>query len=286
MSSIEKAVERLAKVTDSTVIPIAPGQREAEDPREAAAPAVEIDLANLEQQGCLVANDGVFQEELRALKRPLLTNAWGTGKDYHERGNLVMVTSAVPGEGKSFTTLNLAISLALEIDRTVLMVDGDNVQASLSGLLELRDYPGLTDILLGSTSLADAILSTSIPKFSVLPAGRRDERATELLASEQMGQLAAELAERYPDRVVLFDAPPLLASTQARVLAELVGQVLFVVEAGRTPQQAVVEALSLIDRRKAIGLMLNKSSQGSSGYYGYGYGYYGSQGGQRNQPEE
>jgi len=173
----------------------------------------------------------------------------------------------------------------MELDRTVLLVDADVVKPSVAHTLEMEADTGLIDVLVDDrVELSDVILTTNIPKLRVMPAGRRHQNSVELLASEDMRQLAQELSTRYPDRVVVFDTPPLLAATEAGVLANLMGQIVLVVEANKTPQYVVRESLGMVDVNKVAGLVLNKSRRpfGSeyyyyyrSGYYGYGYGSYG-----------
>lgn len=232
-----------------------------------------IDLAKLRQQGFITAADahGNSVEEWRMLKRPVLFNAFGTQSAAVKNRNLVVVSSALPGEGKTFTALNLGMSIAMEVDTTVLLVDSDVVRPSLSELLGMQGLPGLIDVLLdGTVELPDVIVNTDVPRLKVLPAGISHSRSTELLASEQMIRMAAELSARYPDRIVIFDAPPLLVTSQANVVAHLAGQIILVVEAGRTPQQAVKDAIAQLGSDKLIGTVLNKSHRSAgSGYYGY-----------------
>ena len=221
-------------------------------------------------------------EEFRMIKRPLLQRAFSDAAA-GEHPNLITVTSSVAGEGKTFTSLNLAISIAMELDRTVLIVDADLANPGLSRLLKAQELPGLTERLLDEgLDLKDLLLHTDVPKLTLLPAGRRHRRSTELLASNAMKELLNELATRYPDRVVLFDSPPLLATSEASVLAEQAGQVCLVVESATTPQFLVKEALSLLRHQDRVSLVLNKTRDqllsGRHGYYyGYRYGYgYGS----------
>ncbi|EGV51906.1 XrtA-associated tyrosine autokinase [Candidatus Endoriftia persephone] len=236
-----------------------------------------IDFEGKEHLGYLTPNSDnqVVWEEYRVIKRPLLINAFGKGAAPVERGNIILVTSSVPGEGKTFTSFNLAMSIATELDSTILMVDGDVLRSSLSKLVGAEDKPGLLDVLEDpDVELGDVILGTQIPKLKILPAGTRHKHSTELLASDSMDKLIAELGERYPDRIVLIDAPPMLATTEASVLTMKVGQIVMVVEAGRTPVEAVNESIERIDANKVLGLVLNKSRvKSGSQYYG---GYYGS----------
>ena len=136
-----------------------------------------------------------------------------------------MVTSALPSEGKTFTSLNLALSIATEIDSTVLLVDGDVAHPSIPEIIGAPHGPGLLDLLTrDDLDFADALVKTNIEKLSLLPAGTRHRRSTELLASEQMASLLREIASRYRDRIIIFDSPPLLATTEARVLAMNMGR--------------------------------------------------------------
>lgn len=219
-----------------------------------------------------------LKEEYRHIKRPLLLNADGRGATTVERPNLIMVTSARPGEGKTFTACNLALSIASERDRTVLLVDADVIKPSLDRTLGFEAELGLVDYLVNDQlELADVLVDTNVPSLTLLPAGSQYHLSAELLAGERMRKLAAELSGRYADRIVIFDAPPLLMTTEASILASLMGQVLLVVEAERTPQSQVKAALDLLDsNRQIVGFVLNKSHSffGADSYgYGYGYGY-------------
>lgn len=199
-------------------------------------------------------------EEFRVIKRPLLRKAFARGAGAIENGHLIMVTSAGPQEGKTFTAVNLAISIASERDLTVLLVDADFARPGVMRTLGLRSDKGLSDVLDdGDLDLSDVLIRTNLENLAILPPGRADPFATEMLASERMGRLIQEIAERYSDRVIIFDSPPILASSEPAVLAMYMGQILFVVEAERTSQVAVREALGMIDSCSNIGLVLNKA---------------------------
>jgi receptor protein-tyrosine kinase len=239
-----------------------------------ASRLVELDFARLKQLG-FVTPDAIksqIADEFRVLKRPIIRNALGRAGTRVRNGNLVMVTSALPGEGKTFTSVNLALSIATEIDSRVLLVDGDVAHPSIPALLGLPHAPGLLDLLTDDVDVADALVRTNIERLTVLPAGSRHRRATELLASEQMASLLRELASRYSDRIILFDSPPLLATTEARVLATHMGQILVVVAADSTSQHAVKHALDTIENCEVVLMSLNKAKRTDVGTY---YGYYG-----------
>ena len=189
-----------------------------------------------------------------------------------------MVTSARPGEGKTFTACNLALSIALEQDYSVLLIDADVRHPSVMAVMGLQAKRGLTDILLDPTlDPADVMIRASnLRNFAVIPAGRHDPRTPELFASQRMGKLVDSLASRYPDRVIIIDTPPVLASSEPTVVALHVGQSVVVIEADRTSARAIQSALSLISRCASINLVLNKTrvSLGAEEFGNYGYGYY------------
>ena len=244
-------------------------------PPPAASRRITLNLAKMRDYGIVTPDQGRTQiaEQFRVIKRPLLTNAFNKGPGMIKNGNLIMVTSALAGEGKSFCTVNLAMSIAMEMDRTVLLVDADVARPTVPKILGLGTERGLMDILLDDDlDLADVLIKTDIEKLTLLTAGRRHSHSTELLASQSMGELLKELAQRYSDRVVIFDSPPLLLTSEARVLASQMGQIVLVVEAETTSQQAVKETLRQIESCDVVNLIYNKARSFSGGeYYGYYY---------------
>lgn len=240
-----------------------------------------IDLMQLATKGIVTpdAPRSQIADEFRVIKRPLISNALGKGAAPIKNGNLIMVTSALPGEGKSFTAVNLAMSIAMEMDNTVLLIDADVSRPSILNILGLPPANGLMDVLLDkSTDLGDVMIKTDIEKLTIVPAGTAHQRATELLASDSMVNLLTEMATRYSDRIIIFDSPPLLVTTEARVLASHMGQVIVVVESQRTSHAAVKQALVTIETCPLVLMLLNKSSGLPGGaYYGqqYSYGSYG-----------
>ena len=239
--------------------------------------SVVLDLERIRAMGLLVpdARRSRIKEEYRHIKRPLLMNAAGKSATVAEHANLIMVTSARPGEGKTFTVCNLALSIAAERDRTVLLVDADVIKPSVARTLGFETEQGLVDLLIDDQlELADVLVDTNVPSLTILPAGSTHHLSTELLASDNMRKLATEMSHRYADRIIVLDSPPLLVTTEASVLATLAGQIVMVVEAGRTHQSQVQEALALLDPSQIIGFVLNKKRGVlGSDYYGYGYGY-------------
>lgn len=213
-------------------------------------------------------------DQFRVIKRPLIKNAMGKGASVLAHGNLIMITSAMPGEGKTFTAINLAMSIATELDNTVMLVDADVARPSMLRMLGLANGPGLLDLIVDeSKDLSSFLLKTNIEKLTILPSGTPHPRATELLASDAMAHLLEDMATRYADRIIVFDSPPLLPTTESRVLATHMGQIVVVVQAGKTLQSEVKQALAAIEACPVKLMLLNKASTIFEGGYGYGYWY-------------
>ncbi len=217
-----------------------------------------------------------IQEQFRHIKRKLLNNAFGPAAKTLSQSNLVMVTSTNPNEGKTYISINLALSIALEQDKTVLLIDADVLRPSLHRELEFESSEGLLEYLLSEVDdLSDIIYSTNLNNLKIIPAGKPHYLTNELLASNRMELLAKELAERYPDRIVIFDCPPILGVTETPVLSNLVGQAIIVVEESKTKLDEVKKASSLLNEDIAVGFVMNKTintKKDGYGYYGYGYG--------------
>jgi receptor protein-tyrosine kinase len=216
-----------------------------------------------------------IQEEFRHIKRKLLNNAFGPAAKTLKHSNLIMVSSSNPNEGKTFISINLALSIALEQEKTVLLVDADVLRPSLHRELQFENKKGLLEYLLDEVpSLSDVIYNTNVPNLKLIPAGKAHHLTNELLASTKMAALAEELAQRYPDRIVIFDCPPILGVTETPVLSSLVGQAVVVVEESKTKVNDVKKAVSHLDEDIAVGFVMNKtvmSKKDGYGYYGYGY---------------
>ncbi|MEP7154358.1 MAG: XrtA-associated tyrosine autokinase [Betaproteobacteria bacterium] len=238
----------------------------------------DLDLTRLASLGFVTPDQprSRIADEFRILKRPLIANTSERRAVPIKHSNLIMVTSSIPGEGKTFSAVNLALSLAMERDRTVLLVDADVARPSLPALLGMPPLRGLLDVLEhNDVDLSQVLLRTNVDKLSILPSGTQNSHATELLASGAMAQLLEEMAARYSDRIIVFDSPPLLVTTEARVLATQMGQIVFVVHAESTLQSDVKRALATIEACPIKMMVLNQArtvGQGAQGY-GYGYGY-------------
>lgn len=215
----------------------------------------------------------MIKEQYRYIKRSIIDKTFNPDNSVRGKyGNLVMVTSATPGEGKTFTALNLALSIALEQDRKILLVDADVVQPSISNMFNIKSALGITDYLVDNNLEFDRILhKTNIANMTLVLAGNPHYLTNELLASDNMKRLTSELATRYPDRIVLFDTPPLCHTTEASIMASLVGQVIVVVEEGETTDRRLKEALRLVSQHDDVSLLMNKCDSTREGSY---YGYY------------
>jgi receptor protein-tyrosine kinase len=244
---------------------------------------VELELVRMQLKGMVTPNSDRSRilEEYRIIKRPLLLKALATGSERLRNGNLIMVTSAQPREGKTFTAVNLAMSIASERDLNVMLVDADmhRAEAGASAMSVLgvpMPRPGLLDVLADpSKTIGDVMLRTNIPNLTLLPAGQPRSNPTELFASQRMDQVVTEMARRYADRIIVIDTPPVLAASEASVLAMHVGQVAFVVEAEQTAQKSIESSLSLLSACPNIAIVLNKTtSDGVGDQFGsYAYGY-------------
>jgi len=209
-------------------------------------------------------------EQYRRIKQPILLNAFHDGIEGLRNGNLVMVTSSLPSEGKTFTSFNLAMSVANEFNHSVLYVDADVAKQTITNCLGFTEKAGLTDYLVNENlGLSDLIIGTDIVNLKILPAGGKHDRITELWASSKMQGLLSEMSQRYKDRLIIFDAPPVLSDSSASILSRIVGQVILVIEAEKTPQHVLEETLNIIKDSQYIGLILNKSNQKQSSDYGY-----------------
>jgi len=232
--------------------------------RRVTKQSVTIDLKRLGEMGMITPEmpNQLIAEEFRAIKRRLILNAAGIGEKVVENGNLIMVTSAAPGEGKTFVAINIAISIAMELDRTVMLVDMDAVKSDVTRVLGIDAKLGMTDLLADpELQMPDVLLRTNIERLSILPAGRRLSNVTEQLASEKMGGLVMEVARRYRDRIIVFDSPPVLATSEASILSSLVGQIVVVVAAEKTKRSDLANAIEQLDHSKEIGLVLNKHTE-------------------------
>ncbi len=246
------------------------------NPLKAFSHRVELNLEKLNNEGYITPDisDTILSSTYRVIKRPLLNNAIGKGASEVKNANLIMLTSALPFEGKTFSAINLAISIAMEKNKHVLLIDADINKPSHFKIFDIDKKPGLTDILLGEVdNISDVLCRTNIPSMAVMSTGKMYDYSTELLASEAMENFINDISTRYKDRVIIFDSPPLIPTTEASVLASHMGQVVMVVEAENTQKHVVKKALDLLSN-EIVMLLLNKQREKNKiAGYGYGYGY-------------
>jgi exopolysaccharide/PEP-CTERM locus tyrosine autokinase len=297
MSIVEKAAEKLRtqrpaeqpglpQVEEVVETPTAPTVERLQEQRHAVrrnaadGDVVHVDLDALMRAGLLPSQDeasGRLSNEVRRAKLPLLNNATGKSAKVPEFADRIVVTSAVPGEGKTFTAINLALSLAREPDFEVVLLDADIPKSDVTRTFGLQGYPGLMDILADeSRRTADVILRTDVPNLFLVPAGQRNPLAAELFGGRRMSQVLEDLGANSKQRLLVFDSSPLLATPEARVLASQMGQVVVVVGAGHTRRYELKSALEGLGDSQYVGLILNKSRLPAieNPYYGY-YGQYG-----------
>jgi protein-tyrosine kinase len=280
LSLIENSLEKLrragaaAKEPAAAALPLATAVRAESvatlEPRPVHK-RIAVDFNRLRAAGYLPeqGQERHFADYCHRIKRPLIERALGAGAAPDSR--LIMLSSALPGDGKTFIALNLALSMARERDVSVLLVDGDLPRAQISHLFGMQNEAGLLTALRDDRVDVESLVhDTDVSGLEILSAGGPPDGAAELIASTRMRELAARLSARNPRRLILFDSPPLLVSSEARALAAIPGQVVLVARTAHTPQRAVTDALTHIDKHKLRGLVLNDALVGDPhGYYGY-----------------
>lgn len=287
MSVVERAIDKLRRSGGAERVPHPPtpgsdaiASLVEDDNASEPSARVAIDRQALRSAGYLPEQelDRRFADEYRQIKRPLLARAFAAEAAAQQRSSrLVMMASALPGDGKTFTSINLALSLSRERDSSVVLVDADVAKPHISRIFGVEDQPGLLDALAdASIDVGSLILPTDVRGLAILPAGRTRDGATELLASHRMAQITAGILARHPRCVALFDSPPLVVSSEARALVNVMGQIILVVRAGRTPRHSVLEAIQAVGREESVSLVLNQGRRNLlEGLYGYSYGSYG-----------
>jgi receptor protein-tyrosine kinase len=237
---------------------------------------VNLSPTSLAAQGISLPSAGFGRtvEEFRIIKRQILANASrlpsGAGGDFNR---VIMITSAKPGEGKTYTAINLALSIAFERDLKVLLVDADVYRQSMMAYFGLQAETGWIDLLSDrGLNFSDVLLHTNIPNLTVLPAGKTRPEVPELLSSRKMQTMVTEMARRYPDRFIIFDTLPCLVSSEPAILAGMVGQTVFVVAAHETSRDQVESSLRLVNSCPSVSLVLNKAesllTESLGNYYG------------------
>lgn len=271
---LQKAIDK-ARMQQTTSVPMEPAQvvktPAAVKPEDNGKPPVYTDSAAVTLDEALVAENRIvcFAPDAPELDfyKVLRTQIVHRSK---ERGwNTIMVTSTRPGEGKTLTSINLALTFAKAYGQTVLLVDCDLRQQKVHTYLGLNSDKGIADYLLNGRPVKDLILWPKVDKLTLISGGQTIFESAELLGSTRMKELVAEMKGRYGDRYVIFDTPPLLSGADALTFSPLVDGIVMVVEEGRTPIKEVEKALELIPKEKFLGFVLNKARNTQKGYYGY-----------------
>jgi exopolysaccharide/PEP-CTERM locus tyrosine autokinase len=278
MSKIAKAIEKAKRNRKALVKEVeelrlhdrAPARAPSlvhERPAYSQTRVVSLDKNHLERHRLLtLLDDPVAIDTYNVLCTRLLESTRPKGH------NTIMVTSCADGEGKSLTTINLAVSIARRLQHTVLLVDTDLRKPAITRYLGLNIKKGLSDYLKNNESISDLLINPGLPKIVVLPAGKPIHGSTEFLGSPKMEKLVWEMKNRYPERYVIFDCPPLLGVPDSLVFSTYVDEIILLVEAGKTSREQIHEALKLLNGKPLLGLVMNKFKGTRKGYYQYAYG--------------
>ena len=292
MSLIEKALARLhenrGRNPDPPVVAVSTPAMPVHEPGPALAPPplppnmiqprgeLHLPRSRLRDLGMLPPEDHerLISEQYRKVKRPLISRTLELDATPGSCARALMITSALPGDGKTFTSLNLALSLALERDFTVLLVDGDVAKRDLTGALGAQGQPGFLDLIADDQrSVDECTMRTDQPGLLFMPSGAPRSSAPELLGSSRTRALIEQTLQKYPSVLLLFDSPPVLLTSEAPALRTAVGQVVMVVHAGVSLKQSVTDALHVLGTSRPVSLLLNQAAPRMGQGYGYGYGY-------------
>jgi protein-tyrosine kinase len=264
MSRIEKALEKAAQLRNSAVVetrkeqPAEPVRMEQPQSEQISSyrPA---DVVNINPKNLYLTTlndpDSLASEEYRKLKSILVKMTKGD-----KFNNVLMVTSSIAAEGKSITSLNLAISLAREFDHTVLLIDADLRRPSIHKYLDIEPGYGLADCLADGVDIGKTIINTGIGKLSVIPAGKVLQNPLEFFTSQKMQDMITEIKHRYPDRYIIIDTPPFLPFAETRSLSHMVDGIIFVIKEGLASQESIKEALEALKDCNLLGVVFNDAS--------------------------
>ena len=257
--------------------PVPPVARMHEQPAPTPpGKTVRLDFRALRQNGLITPDNmtSAISNEFRGIKRRLLQKV----RDPQTRAavsNLIMVTSSLPGEGKTFSSINLALSLAAERGLQVLLIDADVIRPSVGNMFVAPPAEGLTDLLTGKVSHVSDVLHrcSDIPNLAVIFAGNPCANTPELISSGKMANLCKELSARYPDRVIVLDTPPVLASSEPAILASYVHHLVMVVAADQTDRHQLRKSLESVASCQSVSLLFNKAPSWNEQEYVAYYGY-------------
>lgn len=250
---MNKIAKAMLKAIDSDSLTTAP-RRDAKG--SGSSKAVKLNKAHMANNKVIGGiTDPSILDYYNLLRTQVLQRTRG------EQKNVIMVTSAMPGEGASLTAINLAISIARELNQFALLVDTHLRSPVIDKYFGITTKRGLSDYLIGEIPIFDLMIRTDLDKLALLPVGRTITGSTEILGSPKMRTLVQEMKERYPDRYVIFNCPPLLRVPDSLVFSSYVDQILLVVEAGKTTRRQIRSATDMLDRRKVLGMVLNKAKE-------------------------
>jgi protein-tyrosine kinase len=272
MSKIEKALEKAKKTRGGrekdrrSDLSLDAGTPEGQEAAFAGARTIPIERNHVEKNRLMTLSDDPSATDHYNLLRTQVL--WKTRPKGH---NTIMVTSALDGEGKTVTAINLAVSIARDVKHSVLLVDTDLRNPRINSYLGSNVKKGLTDYILNDTPLEELIINPGVSKMQVLPAGKALAGSTEILGSPRMEQLVEKMKHQQPDRYIIFDTPPVLAVPDALVFSSYVDVVIIVVEAGRTGKDQIRKAVELLEGRNILGLVMNKAKETNRGYGYYHY---------------
>jgi receptor protein-tyrosine kinase len=273
---IERAAALLRQLDANESDPLPPSTGEAGAGH--GGPELVLDRGRLASYGITIPSSARSRtvEEFRLVKRNLMTQfSQGDSSTDQRSSRLIMVTSARPGEGKTFISLNLALAFASERDVKALLVDVDTQHSTLQNILGITSEQGIVDVLAGNCELSEVLIRTNILNLMVLPSGRGGPHVPELFSSNKMAVLITEMMRRFADSYIIIDTPPCMASSDAAALAPVVGQIVFIVEAHHTQQVEIEASLSMLSACPRISLLLNKSDTMAGEHFGsYEYYYY------------
>jgi len=216
----------------------------------------------------LAAPESLDAENFKILRSQILFPKDG------KRPRTIMVTSAFPGEGKTFLASNLAVSLALGINEYVLLIDCDLRRPYLHKMFGYSNFEGLHEYLTGRKELPDLLIRTSIEKLTLLTSGSAPPNPSELLSSIKMREFLEEVKDRYQDRFIIIDAPPSQVSAETNVLSNYVDGIIFVVMAKKSPKETIQRSIENLGRQKIFGIVFNGYSQSYKSYRKYYKNYY------------
>ncbi|GBE40185.1 tyrosine-protein kinase YwqD [bacterium BMS3Bbin09] len=243
MSKLEEALEKANKLRES-------GRINEAGKVDVARETVPIEVNN-KNLVTITQPYSPVAEEYRKLKSMILRK---TKKDFL---NTIMITSAIEGEGKSVTSINLAVTLAQAIDHSILLIDADIRKPMIHEYLGIEYKYGLSDYLTSDIDISEVMIKTGIGKLVLIPAGSSVDNPLELLSSEKMKALIKEVKQRYVDRYVIIDTPPILSFAESIAIGANVDGIIFVVKEGRAPKRMIEDALNLVKGLNLLGVVFN-----------------------------